>query len=188
MNVYDFDNTIYDGESVVDFYLFVLKRNPELITVFPKMIYMLIRYKMCLITEEELYVQAERYLKFIFNKIDIKSLVPEFWDKKQKKIKKFYLNSMKPDDVVLSASAHFLISEICDRLGIKSVIASEFDCKTGKITQLCFRKNKVKIFENKFPGVKIDNFYTDSMNDKPMFKLANKVYIVKGNKVKELVL
>ena len=29
MRVFDFDNTIYDGESVIDFYLFSLRRNPK---------------------------------------------------------------------------------------------------------------------------------------------------------------
>ena len=30
MNVYDFDKTIYDGDSTVDFFFFSLKRNPVL--------------------------------------------------------------------------------------------------------------------------------------------------------------
>ena len=30
MNVYDFDKTIYDGDSSVDFYKFSLKRHPKL--------------------------------------------------------------------------------------------------------------------------------------------------------------
>ena len=27
LNVFDFDNTIYDGDSSIDFYIFCLKRN-----------------------------------------------------------------------------------------------------------------------------------------------------------------
>lgn len=30
-NIYDFDKTIYDGDSTVDFFLFCLKREPILI-------------------------------------------------------------------------------------------------------------------------------------------------------------
>ena len=31
MNVYDFDNTIYDGESVIDFFLYYCKKDKSLI-------------------------------------------------------------------------------------------------------------------------------------------------------------
>ena len=34
MRVLDFDNTIYDGESVVDFYLFSIKYNPCVLKYF----------------------------------------------------------------------------------------------------------------------------------------------------------
>jgi len=188
MNVYDFDNTIYRGESVIDFYFFALKVRPELITLFPKMIYMLARYKLCLISEKELLFEAEKYIKVFFGKLDMQTLIPKFWDKNEKKIKKFYLENKKEDDVILSASADFLLNEICNRLGVKNVVSSRIDIDSGKITQLCFRNNKVDIFKNEFPGTQIDEFYTDSLNDKPMFSLAKHVYIVKGNKVKELIL
>lgn len=31
MNVYDFDKTIYAGDSTIDFYLFCLKRQPAIL-------------------------------------------------------------------------------------------------------------------------------------------------------------
>ena len=36
MNVYDFDGTIYDGDSTVDFFLHALKRNPSVLLHLPK--------------------------------------------------------------------------------------------------------------------------------------------------------
>jgi len=188
MNVYDFDNTIYEGESIVDFYLFLLRYNPALITLFPKMLYMLIRYKMCKISEKELIFEAEKHIKSIFDNNDINELIPKFWDKNSHKIKKFYLESKQGDDVILSASADILISEMCNRLNIKNVVASSFDVESGKILRLCYRKNKAEVFKSLFPDVTIDKFFTDSMNDESMFCLAKQVYIVKGNKVKELIL
>ena len=36
MNVYDFDGTIYDGDSTVDFWKYSLKRHPlAIISIFP---------------------------------------------------------------------------------------------------------------------------------------------------------
>ena len=35
VNLYDFDNTIYDGDSSVDFYLFCLKKKISIIKYLP---------------------------------------------------------------------------------------------------------------------------------------------------------
>ena len=130
--------------------------------------------------------EAEKYAVDFLNKLDIDSLVIDFWDKNQHKIKDFYFKNKFDDDVILSAAPDFLINEICKRLSINNVISSNIDRNTGKIKQLCFRNNKVAIFKQHYPVTRIDEFYTDSMNDSPMFELAEKVYIVKGNKIKEL--
>lgn len=185
MNVYDFDNTIYNGESVVDFYLYLVRYNPRLLMLFPKMIYMLIRYKLCKITETELISEAEKYIKKIFSQNDIMNLVPKFWDKNEKKIKQFYLDTKKEDDIIISASPDFLILDACNRVGIKNVVATQIDIKNGKVIRLCYRNNKIEIFRELFPDATVDSFYTDSMNDFSMFEIANKVFIVKGNDIEE---
>lgn len=188
MNVYDFDNTIYDGESVVDFYVYLLKKNLRLIGVMPKMMYFLAKYKMCRITEDELIKNAEKYAaKYFVNCVNLEKEIKDFWDKNQHKIKKFYIENKRPDDIILSAGVDFQLEEICKRLGIKNVIASHFDTKTGKISRLCFGENKLKIFRQNFPDTVIDEFYTDSMNDKSMFAISKRVFIVKGNRVKEMI-
>ena len=38
MNCYDFDKTIYNGDSTKDFYLFCLKRHKGIIKTFPGLI------------------------------------------------------------------------------------------------------------------------------------------------------
>lgn len=37
MNVYDFDKTIYDGDSTADFYMFSLKRHKMILTLLPSL-------------------------------------------------------------------------------------------------------------------------------------------------------
>ena len=113
MNVYDFDNTIYKGESVFDFYMFLLKKDFSLIRLLPKVFSVLIKYKRCVITGEELFAIAEKYAIEVIDSLpDLTSTVAEFWDKNQHKIKKFYLENQKEDDVILSASAGFLLRDI----------------------------------------------------------------------------
>jgi len=187
VNVYDFDNTIYDGESVFDFYIFLLARDFSLIKLLPEVIGVYLKYKRCVITGEELMAKAEKYSVEIMEKFpNMKELVSQFWDKNQRKIKKFYLENQREDDVILSASCGFLIRDVCTRLGIKNVLASEIDTKTGKITRVCFAHTKPEIFKGFFPDTEIENFYTDSLNDTPMFALSKNVYMVKGNKIRRV--
>ena len=35
MNVYDFDGTIYDGDSTLDFWYFCLKKHPQILLYLP---------------------------------------------------------------------------------------------------------------------------------------------------------
>ena len=35
MNIYDFDGTIYNGDSTIDFWLFTLKRHPSALLMIP---------------------------------------------------------------------------------------------------------------------------------------------------------
>ena len=46
MNVFNFDVTIYDGDSSIDFWLFCLNRKPALFSYFPKQIFGVILYKL----------------------------------------------------------------------------------------------------------------------------------------------
>ena len=53
MNVYDFDNTIYDGESVLDLFFFYVRRDPALIRYIPKVFHALFKYKAGKVTVEQ---------------------------------------------------------------------------------------------------------------------------------------
>ena len=53
MRVFDFDNTIYDGESGMDIFLYYLKRDPKGVAKFvPKFMEGFLKYKRHLITIE----------------------------------------------------------------------------------------------------------------------------------------
>lgn len=71
------------------------------------------------------------------------------------------------------------------RMGIKTMSVLQL-IKTGKFKRLCFLENKVKIFNELYPNAHIDNFYTDSMNDKAMMDIADHVYLVNGNKIEQI--
>lgn len=186
MNVFDFDNTIYDGESAFDFFVFCVKKYPRMIKFFPRVISVVILYKLCRITRDGLLDRMEKYdAEIIRIAGDINRLVKEFWNKNERKVKPFYLKMQRDDDVIISASFDFLLDEIMRRLGIKNCICSKMDLSSGRVTQLCFRDEKVRLFKAAYPDAQIDSFYTDSMNDLPMMRLARHSYVVKGNKIKK---
>ncbi len=184
MNVYDFDNTIYDGESVFDFYLYSVRRQPGLIRYFFVVLGTLIRYKLCCITAEEFEKIAKKHAKsYLLRVRDLDGLIKKFWDKNQHKIKPFYKVAMREDDVIISASVNVLLEELFSRMGIKHYITSKVDKTSGEVLEICYRKNKVSLFHRDFPDGQIDHFYTDSKNDAAMMQLAKKTYLVKGEKI-----
>ena len=131
MNVYDFDKTIYRNDSTVDFYLWQLARHPLLIRFRPKQLLgFFLYYGIHAINKTEMKNYFYCYLKALK---DVDSDVVSFWDSHMKGINKWYLEKHRDDDVVISASATFLVKEACSRLGIRNVICSEVDPYSGEV-------------------------------------------------------
>jgi len=183
MNVYDFDKTIYDGDSTVDFYFYSIKRQPNLLRFLPYQALVFIKYKLKYITKTE---AKESFFK-MFNGIkDIDLYINDFWNKNKHKIKKFYKETHLDDDIVISASPEFLLEPICKELKIKTLLASRVDKKTGKYTgENCYGEEKVKRFYELYKDGKIDTFYSDSLSDTPLKEISKNAYIVKKDKLIE---
>ena len=110
--------------------------------------------------------------------------VKDFWKEYIGNIKPFYLEQKKDDDVIISASPEFLLKPVCKRLKIKNLMASKVDMHSGKYSGVnCHGKEKVKRFYEAFPDGKIDNFYSDSYSDSPLAEIAEKAFMVDGDKV-----
>lgn len=182
MNVYDFDNTIYDGDSTLDFYFFCIKKHPSIIVYLPGQLYSGIRFIIGRIDKVHF---KEDFYKFFLGLSDIDNDVNIFWDQNSYKIKEWYLNSQKEDDLVISASPHFLLSEICKRISIHHLIASEVDKHTGKYNgKNCHGQEKVIRFREQFNS-EIDSFFSDSSSDLPLARISEKAFLVNKNKIME---
>ena len=84
MNVYDFDKTIYDGDSTADFYLFSLKRHKKIILLSPSLLGAFIKfYVFKRGTKTEFKEVMYRFLRYCNIDKDIK----DFWDNNENKIK-----------------------------------------------------------------------------------------------------
>lgn len=182
MNVYDFDGTIYNGDSTVDFFCYALKKNPALIRFFPKQLAAAARYALKRIGKTEL---KERFFCFLAG-IDAADLAESFWDAHQGKIFDWYLEQQKADDVIISASPEFLLRPICGRLGIAHLIASEVDRGSGVFSgENCYGEGKVKRFEREFAAAHIERFYSDSRSDLPLARRAEQAFLVKKGAIND---
>lgn len=181
VNVYDFDGTIYNGDSSVDIYFFLLKRYPKLIAFFPKQMLGIVKYKLHLSSKEEM---KEMYFSFLKGVRTDKTFVDDFWKQNQNKIKEWYLKQKRKDDVIISASPEFLLKPICDILGIDNLIATKVELSSGKfLSKNCQGAEKVVRFEEFFSEAEIEAFYSDSKSDTYMAKLATKAFLIKNNRI-----
>lgn len=178
MNVYDFDDTIYQGDSTVDFYKYCIKRNKGILKLLPKQGWAFFKYFFSMITKEEF---KETFYLFLTQIDSPEEWVEDFWNHNIQKIKPFYLLQKKEDDLIISASPEFLIQPACERLHVAS-IASRIDVKTGKHLdgKNCHGKRKVERFQEIYGDSMIDEFYSDSLSDAPLAELSEKSFIVKG--------
>lgn len=187
MNVYDFDNTIYRGESSLDLFFYFLKKNPSLIRYMPKMLTGIVKYKLRMVSVDSLLnnyaIFAEDFLRGLKT---VERDVNDFWDKHMHKVKPFYLAQQQEDDLIISASPEILLSVLFDRIHIKNYIGTTINEETGKIDFVCYRENKIPAFRSRYPDRTIENFYTDSMNDKPLMDISKNVFFVKGDKIKQI--
>lgn len=184
MNVYDFDKTIYNGDSTFDFYIFCLKKHKNILSLAPSLFCAFVKYY---IFKKGTKTEFKQKMYRFLTKCDAEKETLLFWDKNHKKIKIFYIVQQTADDVIISASPEFLLSPICKRLGINHLIASRVNSSNGVYTGInCHGEEKVKRFYEAFGSkAKIDEFYSDSKSDTPLAKAAEKAFIVDGDKISE---
>ena len=181
MNVYDWDNTIYRGDSTFGFVRWLYANRPKTLISIPRTgIYGLL-YGLHIV--KKLTFKENLYHMFVFVD-DMEDAVEEYTSSHMNHIKGWYREKQKEDDLVISASPMFLIRSFCDKTGISECMASEVDIHTGKYTGLnCHGEEKVRRFREIYGMKKIEEFYSDSLTDSPLAYIAEKAWLVKGDKL-----
>ena len=181
MNVYDFDNTLLRGDSTARFFAFCLRRYPRMWRDIPAQTINGLLFVARLRRKQDF---KQRMLHFLTLIGDVDAAVDAFWRENMSRIKAWYPPRHRPDDVVISASPEFLIRPACGKLGIGCVIGSPVDKHTGHfLGPNCHGQEKVSRFHARFPGARIGEFYSDSHSDDPLAALAERAYLVKGERL-----
>lgn len=183
MNIYDFDDTIYTGDTMIDILKYSIVRHPFLVlSSILKTIKYYLRYKNKKAPFENV---KENLLSFLFKIKNREEYINKFIESKKHKIKKWYLENQKEDDIIISASYELWIKPFCNKIGIKNVIATITD-ENGKILgKNCKREEKVRRLYEEFPNIKVNESYSDSKTDIPMLEIAKKPFIVEKNNLIE---
>ena len=187
MNVYDFDNTLYKGESTVDFAFFMMRHNPKIYTWIPTIFWYLLMYKLCLVTKERMERVLNDFLKVLIqDSYDLSAMVRAFWRENSHRLNLPLIRKIRPGDVILTASPDFMMNAIGKRLGTAHILCSKVDIPTKTILYLNFGTNKVKHFRQIYPHAAAERFFTDSYNDQAMMDLARRVYLVEGSSIRRI--
>ena len=94
MRVFDFDGTIYDGESLFDLYLFSAKYNPKVLRYIAPVLRYAIKYKLGRATFDQMEYGVGKlchgYISELAESLEFEELVNAFWDQNMKRIKPWY--------------------------------------------------------------------------------------------------
>lgn len=181
MNIYDFDDTIYNGDTNRDILMYGFKKHPFLVLKALKKAKKLQNdYKRGVIEFERV---KEAMLSFIFEIKNYPKFINDFVDSHMKNIKPWYLNRRTQNDIIISASYELWIMQFCKRLGIRYVIATKTDSDGKIIGKNCKGAEKLKRLASVIPNAVIVSAYSDSSCDIPILEAARTAYIVEGDKL-----
>ena len=175
MNVFDFDKTIINYDSEYLFIPFVYRRYPRLFFKFlPKTVVGAFGYVK--------NRHAEQLKEALFSCLpyipDIDGLLEQFWDENEWRVEDYYKKIRRYDDLVISASPEFLIKPMCNRLYVE-FLGTPMSVSTGNIQGInCHGEEKVRRFRELYPYEEVDEFYSDSLSDTPMAKIAKKAFLI----------
>lgn len=181
MRVFDWDKTIYDGDSSFGFICYLLWKRPKTWIKIPCILVFGLGYGLGLVKKQVFKEQLFSMFQFVS---DMPSITKEFCEHHLNHVKSFY--QVETGDVIISASPEFLVKEFAQLLGIQEVMGSPVDIHTGKYSGLnCHGEEKVRRFYEKYPEGTISEFYSDSLSDAPLANLSRQAYLVKKNTLVE---
>ena len=105
MNIYDFDKTLFAGDSTAAFLKYSMRKHPGLIRFLPGMGLAAAEHYLLKRTTK---TQMKQRFYRIFTGYDAQALLEEFWDRHQHKVFPWYASQQEETDIVISASPEFL--------------------------------------------------------------------------------
>lgn len=189
IDVYDFDKTLYKKDSTLEFWKFCIYKKVYLIFLLPYQFLYFILNKIGIVSTRKFKQEFFIFLRWI-SYFEIERLVEKFWIQEIKNLNEELVQRLGKNNrkvVCISASPEFLINYPCKKVGIDTIIATNYDLKDYLIVgENCKGIEKVKKLNKLFENYKIENFYSDSLSDLPLFDIAENGYLVKNKQILKL--
>ena len=187
MKVFDFDSTIYRGESPVDFSFFMIRHNKKILRYVPRIMFSLVSYKLHLISKEKLEALCSEFIENTLDDPDsLDEFVSRFWATHAHKLNPSIVKLIDSSDVIITASPTFLINGVSDLINTKNILGTEIDLEQKKLIWFNFGDNKIDRYRSIYGNSQIDSFYTDSFYDEYLMGISREVYIVRLGVVHKL--
>lgn len=185
IDVYDFDGTIYDGDSTVDFWLYCLRRQPALCRYLPAQAFA----GLMMATKRWPYTRGKGvFLCFVRGLADAQGMARDFWQDARTRGRIgawFFTRKRDLPFVIASASPEFMLRPIAGELGAHLLVATRVDLKTGRLTgENCRAGEKISRLHGVLGDFSIRAMYTDNPKaDGPLLALADERYLVTHGRV-----
>ena len=187
IDVYDFDGTIYDGDSTADFVLFSLRRHPSVLLGLPR------------VAAAALKLAAKRYNLTQFKTVlfgemsrrfSLEAEAEAFWqsEKTRAKLGKWFDSTPRDLPIVIaSASPEFELKHAAKILGVDTLISTKCDMVTGALKgKNCKGAEKISRIREVIGEYEVRAMYTDDAKaDGPLLAIAKEKYIVTHGKVEK---
>ena len=202
--IFDVDYTLTKRETLVEFYFFMMKKNPQFIKYLPKSIFSSIFYVFKIYDASK---AKKTFIRFIdgIEENEMKKIVKEFYETRLSKI--LYkdaidmIKKMKTEGYkiyLISASAEFYLSEFYNIKEVDKVIGTRFTTENGlhrnEITgENCKGEEKVKRLKEvlKKENIQVDfknsYMFSDSLSDLPLFNLVGHPYLINFRKTHDKI-
>lgn len=187
IDVYDFDHTLYDGDTIVDLWCFAVGRHPALLRFLPRQLWALLMRVLGIWSAGK----AKSVFQCYFVGIHLEEEVEAFWASEKIRHKLVSFLSGRPNDlprVVASASARLVLLPVAELLTVDAIIGTEIDPDTGVlIGENCKGEAKLTAIAKHFPNFTMRAMYTDDTKaDGPLLRLAEERYLVKKGQITRL--
>jgi HAD superfamily hydrolase (TIGR01490 family) len=202
--IFDVDYTLTRRETLVEFFLFMLKKKPRLLKHLPGTIRAAVQL---LFKGMELKRAKESFIAFTegIREEEMKCIVKEFYEKRLSKL--LYVDAvammrkLKGEGCrvyLISASAEFYLKELYNIKEVDKVIGTRFKVeegihKRGMVGENCKGEEKVKrlMEELKKENIEVDfknsYMFSDSLSDLPLLELVGNPYLINYKKVHDKI-
>ena len=202
--IFDVDYTLTKRETLVEFYFFMIKKDPKLIKYLPKSLFSSLLYVLKLYDASK---AKKTFIRFIdgIEESEMKKIVKEFYETRFSKI--LYkdaidmIRKMKKEGYkiyLISASAEFYLKELYNIKEVDKVIGTIFTTENGLhrneiCGENCKGEEKVKrlkeVLKKENIEVDFENSYmfSDSLSDLPLFDLVGHPYLINFKKTHDKI-